>query len=109
MSLCDTCKAPGHCCKSIYLFGNDLDDRNLSEADAAEILTLYGQYEADEDGNEFPFVIVGPSPEYGGQLRLTCPKLGQDGRCTIYDRRPMLCRDFKPGSDLLCVYYEADK
>lgn len=29
-----------------------------------------------------------------GELRFTCDNLGGDGRCTIHDRRPQLCRDY---------------
>ncbi|MFW6349656.1 MAG: YkgJ family cysteine cluster protein [Thiohalospira sp.] len=29
-----------------------------------------------------------------GELRFTCDNLGADGRCTIHDRRPPLCRDY---------------
>lgn len=27
------------------------------------------------------------------------------GRCTIYERRPDVCREFEPASDRLCVHY----
>lgn len=29
------------------------------------------------------------------------------GRCTIYEDRPSLCRDYAAGSDGLCVHYQA--
>ena len=39
------------------------------------------------------------------QWVFSCDALQTDGRCGIYETRPKLCRDFKPGSDPLCVHY----
>jgi Fe-S-cluster containining protein len=36
----------------------------------------------------------------------TCPKLAEDGRCTIYNDRPDMCRNFEPLSDGLCVHFQ---
>ncbi|MCA2977739.1 MAG: YkgJ family cysteine cluster protein [Myxococcaceae bacterium] len=33
-------------------------------------------------------------------LGLACPHLGPDHRCTVYERRPQVCRDYQP--DELC-------
>jgi Fe-S-cluster containining protein len=33
-------------------------------------------------------------------LGLKCPHLGDDHRCTAYERRPQVCRDYQP--DELC-------
>lgn len=47
-------------------------------------------------------------PEGGRQwetLWVTCSAIGEDGRCTIYETRPQLCRDFEPASDPLCVHW----
>jgi len=38
----------------------------------------------------------------GGWWMFTCPLL-VDGRCSDYDNRPELCRDYQPMSDLLCA------
>ncbi len=35
----------------------------------------------------------------------TCDKLGIDGRCTIYEERPALCRHMPPGEAKPCVHY----
>lgn len=34
-----------------------------------------------------------------------CPKLGEDGRCTVYEHRPEVCRVYEPGEDVMCVHY----
>lgn len=36
-------------------------------------------------------------------LLFTCPELGEDGKCKIYESRPAFCRNFEPKSDkVLC-------
>lgn len=37
-----------------------------------------------------------PPETLGHSHRPSCPMLGQDGRCSIYDRRPYVCSDFVP-------------
>ncbi len=39
------------------------------------------------------------------QYATTCRNLGADNRCTIYDRRPEICREYEPGS---CDYSGGD-
>lgn len=58
--------------------------------------------------NGLPFVPSTPEPGARGAWawRFSCPKLGADGRCTIYDDRPDLCRTYEPMSDGLCVHYQ---
>lgn len=105
MSLCDLCKSPGQCCRKIYLYGAGLDSPDITDLNVAETLTVYEEWEA-EWGNQFPFVLF--SRTAAGVPIFTCPKLGNDGRCTIYNERPILCRDFEPASNELCVYYKED-
>ena len=38
-------------------------------------------------------------------LGLVCPHLGPDALCTIYERRPQVCRDYSP--DEVCAQIEA--
>lgn len=40
-----------------------------------------------------------------GTWEWLCPKLTADGRCSIYDDRPVTCRDYEPASDRLCVHW----
>lgn len=35
---------------------------------------------------------------------LTCPLLGEDGRCTVYDARPLICRLYGSAEGLECPY-----
>ena len=38
------------------------------------------------------------------QWLFSCPKLGPNGRCTIYKDRPELCKTYEPGNDMMCVH-----
>ncbi|MCE9671984.1 YkgJ family cysteine cluster protein [Myxococcus stipitatus] len=38
-------------------------------------------------------------------LGLRCPHLGEDNLCTMYERRPAICRDYQP--DEVCRLIEA--
>lgn len=97
--LCETCLAPGHCCRSVFLNGGSADSRidaPMSFERAEHLAMRYG----------LPFR---PSEQQAdGSWLWSCPALGEDGRCTIYEHRPQLCRDYAAGSDRLCVHYVAD-
>jgi Fe-S-cluster containining protein len=104
MSLCETCREPGHCCKAFNLTGTGDHHVTFWDDDVPHF-------------DRFPFVplyrIGQGTVEFGPEAGRTyswwrwgCPKLGADGRCTIYDTRPQLCRDFEPGSNPLCIEYD---
>ena len=95
MSLCDTCHSPGHCCRDMNLYGNGLEDPDMLEHEAVEILNAM----------DLPFVPYGRDNQ--GALRFMCPHLTNEGRCGVYENRPDTCRNFEPASGPLCVYYEA--
>lgn len=38
------------------------------------------------------------------RLICSCPKVTTDGKCSIYETRPLTCRRYAPGSDQLCVF-----
>lgn len=90
--LCAGCIDPGHCCRVFSLSApfNDHPDPDK---------------ELKEMGLPFRRIDTGMN-EKGDRINdFTCTKLGRDGRCTIYQRRPDTCRQFEAGSDALCVYY----
>jgi len=98
MSQCDTCRAPGHCCKGFALSLAFSASNWRQEAESVM---------ADK---KLPFVPVRPiwhpEAEPGDTAVIfDCTKLGPDGRCTIYDSRPALCASYEPGYDGLCVEY----
>ena len=110
MSLCDTCRDPGACCRDLTLYRHN-----------GQLVTVW-----DDEGpagftseNELPFEPIrkvgqwtvpdGDADGNGGRAysawAFRCTALGEDGRCTVYDRRPQLCRDYEPGSSPLCVMH----
>jgi len=80
--LCDDCLAA--CCR-VYdcVEVNEADVKNLSLATGLPLPVLYQQYLMEE------FL-------YQGLKIKPCPFL-QDNRCSVYERRPQLCRTFTPG------------
>jgi len=111
MSLCDHCYAPGQCCKSMSLSN-----------ESGPLTTWAGDGEAERQMAEYglPFVPL-DEPSWEGKItdeasedfgrdyvqhRWRCTKLTADGRCSIYDDRPKLCREFEAGvSNMLCVHF----
>lgn len=107
MSLCDKCYSPGACCKSFVLSDND-----------GVLLTIW----LDEDANkqiadhDLPFEIEAVTTEYKheesgrpyGTFSVSCPKLAENGRCTIYEDRPALCAKFEPRGGPLCVHFHLE-
>lgn len=114
MSACATCPRPGACCVAFPL--------SLPLPRDYEQAKLEWQEWLARTGLNWPFELLRPL-EDGAQRewqqylgagdkviwRFTCPKLGADGRCTIYAERPQPCRDFEPLSDSLCVLHEPNK
>ena len=105
MSLCDTCSVPGACCKRLKLSRANGDEFTYwSWDDPIEALR--------ETIGDHPFIPTGEPSVYmadAGEYRSTtwtCTQLNGDGRCSIYDSRPQLCRDYQPGQDKLCVYHQ---
>lgn len=109
MSLCDTCKSPGACCKRISLSVVETGleiyvwlDMPIEEQIAHRMggFNGFSPQSIKEQWDD-------PSGRPYGSVYLQCDNLLPDGRCSIYDARPDLCRDYVPGSDKLCVHYGA--
>ena len=102
--LCATCRDPGHCCRAFYLATMEGGAHVRPGATREEA-------QAQMDAKGWPFVPVKHAPfDFEGETiddwLFTCPKLPAGGRCSIHEDRPQLCRDFKAGSDPLCVYFD---
>jgi len=99
MSLCDTCRSPGSCCKgfSITQFGFE---RARWKQHARKVMKQW----------HFPWYPVEmtvynePGWEYV-DVRFNCRWLGEDGRCMHYEQRPEACRKYEPLQDGLCAEY----
>lgn len=96
-SPCDTCSKPGSCCKGFIL--SPLFSPANWERDAPQTLAHLG----------VPFFRVVEAVRAPGDemvaVRCDCDRIGVDGRCTDYENRPSVCRDYSPLSDPLCCEY----
>lgn len=70
------------------------------------------QHIADHNAYMKEMVAAPPIPmrplflSSGGTWAMWCPNLHPvTGRCTDYDNRPDLCRDYEPGQDPLCIMH----
>jgi Fe-S-cluster containining protein len=98
--LCSVCPLPGHCCERFVFHKTFWIDEGLDAAQQAlikgglpfEVLEWASNHYKSAAGREYATLIC------------SCPKLSNEGRCTIYESRPNTCRRFVPGSDPLCVF-----
>lgn len=102
MSLCDSCFAPGACCKGFILNTWWAHAPDLTKLEVLARLACADPMEDPRVG--LPFIPV-ERRAVDGYWTFECVLIGADGRCTEYETRPQLCRDFEPGSDRLCVHW----
>lgn len=112
MSACDTCRLPGACC--VYFWHHRLYHPDQTR-DEVRALMRKGEDGFGHECEPVPFDPIRPGGWYAhdgdaepGAVMwiVSCPKLIPEiGRCSIYDARPEVCRDFEPGSNQLCVEY----
>lgn len=107
--ICTRCVQPGHCCTGFnrsdgpdpLTFWDDTEPRlPLHPGEPFVLLERWGQWTVE----------FGPDTgrTYSAWL-WTCPKLGADGRCTIYEQRPEICRRYEPLTDGLCAMHPGHK
>lgn len=109
MSVCDSCRRPGHCCTWIYIQGREYDGK-VWEGDDWKEISMRGLNEAM--GQDHPFEPL----EYRqipaemrecftpyGYVYWSCKNLTPEGRCGDYENRPQLCRNYEPKQDALCI------
>jgi Fe-S-cluster containining protein len=103
---CNICPKPGKCCQKFTIDG-DLGSFSFWK-DGTE------QKEAKKtlDRYNLPFLTNGIASTHQSddreyvRLWYTCPELKENGRCSIYEIRPALCRNLMPGEGSLCVFYQ---
>lgn len=111
MSLCSVCPKPGMCCRNFPLFNTkSKEEVTFWEAtwreDAKKFLL--------EMGLPFEPVAVRSTYETEDKLKYitalySCPKVTVDGRCSIYQDRPQLCRKYLPGNSDICCFYKGEE
>ena len=105
-TLCDICRDPGACCRGFRL--NVWISRGATPEEAGEQMR---ERTKEQVGAPFPFEAIQPEPPGSDDAnespwdfwKWSCPKLAPDGRCSIYENRPAVCRQFEAGSDKLCT------
>lgn len=115
MSLCNLCPDAGYCCRGLVLTSDNKEDIT-----AADGTLLFSEAEGVRAVNDYmvrhdlPFQPVEIERDYRVDGKryvswtLNCPKLGRDGRCTIYEKRPEHCRNFEASTKTpSCVFYKA--
>lgn len=103
---CDRCVAPGTCCKSFPISSMGvplgttpqrlqemLNERNLPFNPQRRDKIWASSASANGTGHQ-----------WNEEWHYTCPKLGEGGRCTIYEERPSICRVYEAGVDIMCVH-----
>lgn len=101
-SICESCTAPGICCRKFPLTGERGEFSVWADEDPVAALE-------NAIGAAMPFepLEVHRSYESDGRRYQTwwwsCPHVSAEGRCGIYDDRPKTCRVFAAGEDALCV------
>jgi Fe-S-cluster containining protein len=101
---CDSCHAPGACCKGFVLTNMRVKD-DLNWKESSEIFLTQ---KSDLGLTRFYAVskVTGSQRDGTVAVRLNCSSLTKEGRCGDYENRPNLCRVFEPGSDPLCAEYD---
>lgn len=100
-SMCDRCYNPGVCCHDFPLGGGVEFYGKTKRAARKRLRAIDG----NPKGQKMPFVPFRLDKE-ADVWRWTCPKLGENGRCMIYEDRPDTCREFEPASTDLCVHFK---
>jgi Fe-S-cluster containining protein len=114
MSLCDTCKRPGHCCSGFMLGGGSFPPARTREEAQAQIDKQL-MHRVDGTLQISPFELmylenflqadhVTGIKDWVAGWKMRCTKL-VNGRCSIYDTRPQLCKDYAPATDSLCFHH----
>lgn len=105
-SVCDSCFVPGYCCRKLDL--SNADGYLSTWADQGHAGARRLMIECDLPFE--PIHVTSTSVDEEGRewvtWRWSCPKLQPDGRCGIYEQRPLTCRSFEAGTDPLCVHYK---
>lgn len=110
-SLCDSCFAPGYCCRRLNFFGGKGEQTYWLDEPIEPQLRSGMSKDTDRP---VPFRIAKVREQYTdkesgrpyGHVDFSCVNLTPEGRCGDYENRPWLCRHFEPASGNICVHYK---
>lgn len=97
MSVCNSCSHPGSCCKGFVL------SLLIPKEDWERELKMKLEV------NKLQFLIPRRAPYYDTEgalgFQFDCSLLDTNGKCSDYENRPKMCRDYQPMQDALCCEY----
>jgi Fe-S-cluster containining protein len=96
------CTQCGKCCLSVFIPVTDEDMERWKREGKEEIVRAMEHSKTVWAGD----IIISSED---GKILFTCPLLRWEGRyytCTIYEERPSVCREYKPGSSELCSQFK---
>jgi len=112
MNACDSCRDPGHCCRSFHIPRHFKPEQTREEIRELLRKGLDG-FERKCESVPFEPLIrsnlygeEGATEPYSVTWSFSCPMLKTDGRCGIYEDRPQVCRNYEAGTDQICIEYE---
>lgn len=90
---CSTCT--GACCATYDMVAVTAADLERAKGLGVELdVMLYKNGESWNGSVGMIRSIEGLHPMTGKLVKYLCPHLGADGRCTVYEARPQVCRDY---------------
>lgn len=114
MSLCDTCRDPGACCRA-FTFCRQFP-YGMPRVEVQKWLSEGGDPTGSgSDCCPVPFEAIIPCKFFGDEgatspqtvhWLVSCPRIDDDGRCSDYETRPQVCRKFEPKAGSLCCEFE---
>lgn len=115
MTTCDTCSHPGICCREFALngatpAGGEPSEVNWYRAEPGEPIAR-AELSSLLDGFDLPFRPLARKTvgtDDAGEFEtwsFHCPAVSPEGRCTIYEARPAICRRYEPGQDAMCAHH----
>lgn len=102
--ICDNCRLPGRCCTGFGLNAHSLLEAKTPLHALVWLATAYTGAVSGRTMLGLPFLPLWKEPR-NGVWRFWCPLLTREGRCSDYENRPLLCRDYAPGSDQICAMH----
>lgn len=104
-SACDSCLKPGHCCQVIALNSGEWPKEPFDQTveSVTKLLKANPQWDIHGDLVSLDFQPTHVSEE--GVWFFDCRAL-HEGRCSIYHRRPALCKSYEPLGDKLCYHHD---
>lgn len=100
-SLCDTCSNPGSCCRGFMI--------------SSHWFPVDGWEELAKDflhKNGVPFfqpIKAVTIDKSRCKVACDCTLLDENGRCSDYENRPAVCRNYEPASDQLCCEWKGER